>query len=118
MPANDFAILRDEHADRERSARPRHSPRQMLWGWRGGAPGEAPVLYSKRGRKNQSAKLDSSNPGGEPCASTRASIDTTEASNFTFVGIPALLIAVSLLALLIPANRAARIMPVIALREG
>ena len=35
----------------------------------------------------------------------------------TFVGIPALLIAVSLLALLIPANRAARIMPVIALRE-
>ena len=36
----------------------------------------------------------------------------------TFVGIPALLIAVSLLALLIPANRAARIMPVIALREG
>ena len=35
----------------------------------------------------------------------------------TFVGIPALLIAVSLLALLIPANRAARITPVTALRE-
>lgn len=35
----------------------------------------------------------------------------------TFVGIPLLLIAISIAALLIPANRAARIAPVVALRE-
>lgn len=39
------------------------------------------------------------------------------ADPLTFVGIPVLLIAVSLLALLVPANRAARIAPATALRE-
>ncbi|MCH7491033.1 MAG: FtsX-like permease family protein, partial [Gemmatimonadetes bacterium] len=34
----------------------------------------------------------------------------------TFVGIPALLVVVSMVALLVPANRAARVTPVVALR--
>lgn len=52
---------------------------------------------------------------GQALASFLYNVSPTDP--LTFVGIPALLIAVSLLALLIPANRAARIAPVTALRE-
>jgi putative ABC transport system permease protein len=45
-------------------------------------------------------------------------LDTTSFDPLTFIAVPAILASAALLACLIPAERAARLNPVVALREG